>query len=118
MKFKSDENLPEEVAAWLQSAGHDAMTIRAQGLGGQPDEVVASVCAEEGRSLIALDLDFADLRAHAQAEGLGVVVLRPRNQSKAAVMALLERLLPVLARQAVGDDLWLVDERRLRIRSA
>ena len=35
MKFKIDENLPREVAALLRDAGHDAMTVVDQGLGGQ-----------------------------------------------------------------------------------
>jgi len=34
MKFKIDENLPLEVAVALREAGHDAMNVVDQGLGG------------------------------------------------------------------------------------
>ena len=34
MKFKIDENLPTEAADLLRSAGHDAVTVGEQRLGG------------------------------------------------------------------------------------
>jgi predicted nuclease of predicted toxin-antitoxin system len=37
MRFKVDENLPVEVAALLTDRGHDAATVRAQGLAGASD---------------------------------------------------------------------------------
>ena len=49
MRFKTDENLPEESAAILREAGHDAHTIREQALGGHPDGDVATVCKRELR---------------------------------------------------------------------
>jgi predicted nuclease of predicted toxin-antitoxin system len=63
LRFKADENLPAEVTVILAQAGHDAMSVLAQGLGGQPDPNVATVCQQEGRVLLTLDLDFADIRA-------------------------------------------------------
>ena len=37
MRFKVDENLPVEVAELLSSAGHDALTVFDQSLGGEHD---------------------------------------------------------------------------------
>jgi len=38
MKFKIDQNLPIESADLLIAAGHDAITVYQQSLGGAPDE--------------------------------------------------------------------------------
>ncbi|MBF0173618.1 MAG: DUF5615 family PIN-like protein [Magnetococcales bacterium] len=42
MKFKIDENLPAEVTVFLRSAGHDALSVRDQDLGGANDDRVHS----------------------------------------------------------------------------
>lgn len=60
MRFKVDENLPEETARLLKEAGHEASTIIAQGMAGDPDPDLASVCQREQRALLTLDLGFAD----------------------------------------------------------
>jgi len=44
MKFKVDENLPEEAARLLADAGHDASTALQEQLGGEPDARVAQTC--------------------------------------------------------------------------
>lgn len=62
MKFKVDENLPLEVAAMLRDAGHDAMTVLEQGLGGHVDASIADVCKREARALVTLDLDFSSVQ--------------------------------------------------------
>ena len=40
MKFKTDENLPIEVADVLRQAGHDALTVHDQRLTGHPDLLI------------------------------------------------------------------------------
>jgi predicted nuclease of predicted toxin-antitoxin system len=44
MKFKIDQNLPAEFATILQQAGHDALTVFQQQLGGAPDPQIVAVC--------------------------------------------------------------------------
>jgi hypothetical protein len=60
VQFKVDENLPLEVAEVLRKEGYDARTVLEQGLGGEADADVASLCQREGRALLTLDTDFAD----------------------------------------------------------
>ncbi|MDF5725367.1 MAG: DUF5615 family PIN-like protein [Rhizonema sp. PD37] len=64
MKFKIDENLPVELADLLQSAGYDAMTVNQQKLSGEKDPIILEICQQEGRVLVTLDLDFADIRTY------------------------------------------------------
>ena len=67
MRFKVDENLPAEVAELLRAAGHDAVSMLDQNLGGRADRIIADIVRGEKRALITLDLDFADIRAFHQA---------------------------------------------------
>lgn len=59
MKFKVDENLPEEVCSLLREAGHDAMSVVEQQLAGTPDPRLHEVCIEEERIIVTLDVKFA-----------------------------------------------------------
>ena len=116
MEFKVDENLPIEVAQALIAAGHGACTIHVQQMVGQPDPIIADVCRDEGRVLLTLDMDFADIRAYPPAEYGGLIVLRPRTQSKPAVLSLVQLLIPKLDREPLAGCLWLVDPVGIRIR--
>jgi len=64
MRFKTDENLHPQVADWLRSQGHDAVTVWDQNLRGESDLRVAEVCQHEGRVLVALDAGFANIRSY------------------------------------------------------
>jgi predicted nuclease of predicted toxin-antitoxin system len=99
VRFKTDENLPEESAAILREAGHDAHTIREQTLGGHPDGDVAAVCKREQRALVTLDLDFSDIRSYPPEDYHGLVVLRLRSQDRGHVLNVLRRLLPLFDRE-------------------
>jgi len=44
MKFKVDENLPQEASDLLRASGYDAMSVLEQTLGGKPDPQVYAVC--------------------------------------------------------------------------
>ncbi len=116
MKFKIDENLPVEAAELLRQAGHDAATILEQRLGGSVDSEVASICQQESRVLVTLDLDFSDIRAYPPGDFPGLVVLRLRRQDKLYVLGVLRRLIEVFSREPLEGHLWIVEEERVRIR--
>jgi len=116
LKFKIDENLPVETATLLADAGHDAVTVLDQQMGGEGDPIVAAACRSEGRVIVTLNLDFADIRRYRPADYAGLVVLRLARLDKAKVVAAIERLLPVLHEEPLAGKLWIVDESRVRIR--
>ena len=80
MKFKIDENLPVEAATLFQEAGHDALTVYDQGLGGAFDPRLREVCLAEGRIPVTFDLDFSDLRTYRGTSG--GVLLRLHRQDR------------------------------------
>jgi predicted nuclease of predicted toxin-antitoxin system len=91
-----DENMPAEVATMSVEAGHDALTVPDQQLGGRPDTEIADICQREGRAIFTLDLDFADIRAYPPSDYPGIVVLRLPRLDKNRVLATVHRLLPTL----------------------
>ena len=115
-KFKVDENVPTEVASLLATAGHDALTVPAQRMGGRPDPALAEACRQEGRAVFTLDLDFADIRAYPPADYAGIVVLRLSRLDKHRILATVQRLLPTLDQEPLAGKLWIVDETTVRIR--
>jgi len=88
LKLKIDENLPSECAGILRGGGFEADTVADERLTGAEDSVIAVRSRAEGRVLITLDLDFANIRAYPPAEYAGIVVLRLKRQDKHAVLAL------------------------------
>jgi predicted nuclease of predicted toxin-antitoxin system len=116
MKFKTDENLPIEVAEMLEEAGYDALSIWDQEMVGSDDPAVAKVCQDEGRCLITLDKDFADIRTYPPEDFAGLMILRVKTQDKPTILALVKKIITLLPHTPVDKHLWIVEERRVRVR--
>ncbi len=116
MKFKIDENLPIDAAVVLNHAGHDAVTVLDQQLGGSSDLDLAALCREEDRALITLDTDFADIQTYPPQEFPGLIVLHLHRQDKSHLLEILKRLVKTLSTEPLDRRLWIVEEDRLRIR--
>ncbi|MBN1900752.1 DUF5615 family PIN-like protein [Candidatus Sumerlaeota bacterium] len=116
MKFKIDENLPIELASILNDAGHDALTIHDENLGGYNDPDISIICKNEARTLITLDLDFSDIRVYPPDEYPGIIVFRVHRQDKPFVIGILDKLLPLFEKEDPQSHLWIVEENQVRIR--
>ncbi len=92
-RFKLDENLPRDAVTLLEQAGHAVDTVPNQNLAGHPDAEVLRACQQERRTLVTLDLCFADLRLYSPTELQGIVVLRTPTQSIARISALVAEML-------------------------
>jgi len=115
MKFKIDENLPIEIAEMLGQEGYDAVTVHEQNMSGETDTQIASVCRREGRAIVSLDLDFADIRSYPPRDYSGIIVLRLKRQDKIHVLDSFGRLLKILTIEPLDKHLWIADESRIRI---
>jgi predicted nuclease of predicted toxin-antitoxin system len=94
--FKLDENLPREACEPLRARGWDAVTVLDQGMAAARDNELFEVCSREGRVLITLDQDFADIRAYATGKHAGIVILRTPDQGKHAVIRIMHRVADAL----------------------
>ena len=117
MRFKLDENLPLELADLFNRTGHDAETVLDQELGGARDADLALVCVQEGRAIVSLDMDFADIRTYPPSEYPGIVVFRLESQARNHILEIGARFLHVLSDSLLAGQLWVVEESKIRVRS-
>ncbi|MBF0398669.1 MAG: DUF5615 family PIN-like protein [Desulfobacterales bacterium] len=108
MKFKTDENIPIEIAKLLKSTGYDTMTIMEQGLSGEQDYKIAKVCQQEERILITLDLDFSDIRTYPPTQYCGIIVLRVYRQDKLNIITTFKQVIPLLEKEQIANRLWII----------
>jgi predicted nuclease of predicted toxin-antitoxin system len=116
VRFKIDENLPAELAEELRVAGHEATTVGDQQLVGAYDRHLSDACKAEGWIFVTLDLDFADIRTYPPEEHPGLIVLRLARQDKHHVVDVFRRTLKAVGHEPVEGRLWIVEEKRIRIR--
>ncbi|MBW3600859.1 MAG: DUF5615 family PIN-like protein [Planctomycetes bacterium] len=116
IQLKIDENLHSDAASLLRQRGHDVLTVHEQGLKGHADVDIANVCRQEERTIITLDLDFSDIREYPPGDYHGIIVLRLKNQSRASVLNVLGRIIPMFDSESPVGRLWVVDEHQVRIR--
>jgi predicted nuclease of predicted toxin-antitoxin system len=117
VRFKLDENLPTQLADLLNSGGHDAMTVVEEGLSGESDSTLSSVCIAEGRTLVTLDLDFSNVLAYPPRSYPGLIVLRLHRQDKAHVVAKFQQIMELLGDEEIEGCLWIVEDHRIRVRT-
>ena len=91
MLLKLDENLGRSHVQLLRNAGYEADRVHDEGLSGWTDSTVWKRVCDEGRFFITLDLDFADVRAFKPGSHPGILLLRTRSRSSAAVLQVLGR---------------------------
>jgi predicted nuclease of predicted toxin-antitoxin system len=119
MKLKLDENLSRSVAELFRTAGHDAATVRDQGLQGAPDEKVFEVSAREGRVLVTLDRDLGQVLRFPPDASAGIIVIDAGPQaSHQALLARVRELLRTLTTRSPDRELWIVEPGRVRIHLA
>jgi hypothetical protein len=92
------------------------MTVEDQGLGGTPDQGIAKVRESEYRILVALDTDFSDIRQYPPGSHPGIIVFRISRHDKVSILSVTRRLLQSLPDQDPSEALWIVDDRRIRVR--
>ena len=76
MKLFLDENLSPQHSSELRTEGHDAVSVLEVGLSGASDEQVLRFAVENGRVLVTLDADFANVMRFPPEQTLGVVRLK------------------------------------------
>ncbi len=93
MKFLIDENISPLVAEHLRDLGYDAKHVREVDLKGRPDNEIMEYARREGRSLITLDADFADIRNYPLGSHAGIIRLKLKFAPSSAVVSCLKNLL-------------------------
>ncbi len=115
MKFKLDENLDSRLVPLLAEAGHDAETVLSERLAGSRDQVIDQVCVAEGRTLITLDMDFANPFRFPPGPTEGIIVMRPPRPVVSVIRATLLSVIALLKSNPLRGSLWIVEPDRIRV---
>ena len=115
MRLKLDENIDARLVDVLRQAGHEATTVREQGLPGIEDPALYDHCHSEGYVLVTLDLDFSNVIHYPPESTPGLVVLRGPDDLFPTVKILIQTLLAGLIRENPTGHLWIVEAGRIRI---
>ena len=85
-------------------------------MAGASDPRLLAACVAEDRILITLDLDFSDIREYPPGSHRGIWVLRPPHQTFDTVLQLVLAGVKLAASERAVGQLWVIDERCVRIR--
>lgn len=92
------------------------MHLREEGLQRLPDGAIFVKAADEGRTVLTFDLDFAEIAAMSRGHAVSVLVFRLRDGRAMRVINRLRAVLP-MAREAIeAGAILVVEESRHRIR--
>lgn len=116
MKVKLDENLPQALSTVLSGLGYSVDTVIDEGLAAENDDAVWHAAQHAHRLLVTQDLDFSDIRKFRPGTHFGLVLVRLRDPSRAA---LIERVRALFYNEPVED--WVgcfvvATEHKLRVR--
>lgn len=119
MKFKLDENFGTRTQHLFRLTNHDVQTLHDEGMQSCSDEKLYNICREEGRCLVTLDVDFADVTRFPANETKGIAVFRvPQNPSVAILEQLARDFLKLLGEVSIEKHLLVVEVGRIRIHQA
>jgi predicted nuclease of predicted toxin-antitoxin system len=116
MKLKLDENLSRHLKPILTGLGQDVLTAADEDLLSRPDVEVAAGAAREGRILLSLDIEFADLRQHPPGSHPGIVLFRPASLGPLSVNRFVERFARSTDLSALSGCVAVVEPQGIRIR--
>lgn len=114
-KFKLDENFGRKLQQVFHDRGHDAVTVRDEKLHGANDPRVLDAASAEGRILVTMDQDFANVLLFPPVATAGVAVIRfPGQASMRLLETLIVALLEALEQKRIKGKLWIVEPGRIR----
>ncbi len=116
MKLFLDENLSPRDSAELRSNGYDACGAVEVWLSGATDEQILHFAVENGRILMTLDADFANIIRFPPEQTHGVVRLKVHPPTEGNIRHVIRRALLALRNIDLTGRLAVVDGDKIRIR--
>ena len=86
MRFKVDENLPQELVPDFAEGGHDAETVVQEGMAGVADRDLLEAARLDGRIFLTLDKGIANIDIFPPTAFPGIVLFRPNSMGRGEVL--------------------------------
>jgi len=116
MKLNLDENLSRRLKSSLVQDGFDVATAADENLLSKPDSAVAAVSFGEGRMLLTLDVEFADLRKYPPGSHCGIILFRPPSFGPLAVNRFIMDFIRSADLRQFSSCVLIVEAGRVRVR--
>ncbi|MGA9377550.1 MAG: DUF5615 family PIN-like protein [Phormidium sp.] len=116
MKFLADMGISLRTVAWLRSAGYDIVHLRDEGLQRLPDEEILIKARTEGRILLTVDLDFAELLAVSGEILPSVILFRLGNENYQTINERMTEVLSQCHEDLEAGAIISVSNERYRVR--
>ena len=115
MKFLTDQDVYATTVRFLNSLGHEVVSVAQLGLAQADDAVLLRVADEQGRLFVTRDRDFGRL-VFLERSGSGVIYLRIVPSIQMLVHAELERVLTLYSEEELREAFLIIEPGRHRIR--
>ena len=115
MKFKLDECMDVRLVVLFTDAGHNARTVYAEGLSGEQDKEIYSVCIRERRILLTQDMAFSNPFVFSPLPTEGIIIIRNPSQLFSEAVHLVRMAIMKLVEENPKGHLWVVDRGGIRI---
>ncbi len=116
MRFLIDECISARLASYLQDAGHDAVHVLQEGLGGAPDTAVMAEAGRQQRILVSTDTDFGELLVRQNANTPSVLLFRKALHDPKAIADVLLANLADAAHDLDEGAIVVIAKDRIKIR--
>jgi predicted nuclease of predicted toxin-antitoxin system len=117
MKLKLDENLSRHLKPVLIKLQHDVSTAADENLLSRPDTEIARAALREGRMLLTLDVEFADLRKYPPGSHPGIILFRPHSLGPLSVNRFIADFIRFTDLNRLAACVAVVDPIHVRVRS-
>ncbi|MBM4083824.1 MAG: hypothetical protein FJ272_03460 [Planctomycetes bacterium] len=115
MRFLADMGISPDTVAFLRSLGHDAAHLHEQRLHRLDDPGILQKARDEGRILLAHDLDFGELMAASGGKLPSIIVFRLRDMRPDRVNHSLDRVIAAHHELLARGVIVSVSEARIRV---
>lgn len=111
-----DAGLPRGSALDLRARGLDVVHVEDLGLGSATDEAILAAAERDGRTVVTLDSDFAQLLFLSGAQSPSVVRFRIEGLDRVACTAWILRVIPLVEEELSAGAVVSVDHLTVRVR--
>jgi len=112
MRFFIDENIRQEVAAFLKEKGHDILFAPR----GTSDDKIILLARKEKRILLTHNRHFANILSYPPRSSSGIIRIKIHPPSVVKTIEALDKLLHSLPPEQINGHLIILEEDTFRIR--